>query len=84
MTTPDQFLERVFAAVDDAAFRLSHTPHDRQEEWLEGFADRLRAHWCDAFHPMLSDDDVNGVVEDVVSRISAKRNHLESLGGGTA
>jgi hypothetical protein len=39
--TPDEFLKRVLEAVEEAAFRLSHTPHDRQEQWLQGFADRL-------------------------------------------
>jgi hypothetical protein len=73
MTTPNEFLERVFEAVDDAAFRMSHTPPDQQESWLEGYADRLRAQWRETFRPWLSASDVDGMVEDVVSRIRAKR-----------
>jgi hypothetical protein len=80
--TPDQFLTRVLAAVDDAAFRLSHT-HD-QEEWLDGFADRVRAQWRDVFSPVMSTSDVDGMVSDLTARFRAKRDSLESHGMGTA
>jgi hypothetical protein len=83
MMTPDQFLERVLAAVDDAAFRLSHTPHDRQEEWLRGFAKRVRAQWCVVF-PFMSAEDVSGMVADLVGRVRARRDRLERFGAGSA
>jgi hypothetical protein len=84
MTTPDEFLQRVLATVDDLAFRLSHTPHDGQEEWLQGFARRVHAQWCQVFSPALSANDVDGMVADLVARVRAKRDQLESFGGGTA
>ena len=84
MTTPNAFLERVLAAVDDAAFRLSHTSPDRQEEEIRRFADRLRAQWREAFSPYLSAEDVAGMVDDVLARVRAKLDRLESFGGGRA
>jgi hypothetical protein len=84
MTMPNEFLERVLTAVDDAAFRLSHTPRDAQDEWLQGFADRVRTGWLEIFRPSLSTSDVDGMVADVVERVRAKRDRLEGLRGGTA
>jgi hypothetical protein len=84
MTPGDEFLERVHDAVADAAFRLSHTPRDAQEEWLQGFAHRVRTQWREVFSPALSSEDINGMVADVVARVRAKRDGLEGLGGGTA
>jgi hypothetical protein len=84
MTTPDEFLERVLGTVDDVAFRLSHTPQDAQEEWLEGFADRLRAQWREALRPFLTGEDVNGMVEDVIKRVRKGRDGIESVGLGSA
>jgi hypothetical protein len=84
MTTPDQFLERVLAAVDDAAFRLSHTPHDRQEGWLNDFADRMRMQWRSLFMTALSAEDVDGMVSDLVARVKAKRDEIEAAGVGRA
>jgi hypothetical protein len=83
MTTPD-FLARVLAAADDAAFRLAHTQHDRQDAWLRGFARRIRAQWRELFTPALSSEDVDGMVADLVARVRAKRDRLESHGVGTA
>jgi hypothetical protein len=68
----------------DEASRLSHSLHDQQEEWLRGFADSLRAQWRQVFAPVLSSEDVDGMVADVLSRVRAKRDRLEDLGGGTA
>jgi hypothetical protein len=80
---PD-FLERVLAAVDDAAFRLSHTPHDRQEEWLRGFAERVSAQWREVFSPALSSEDVDGMVADLVARVRKRRDEIEAAGTGRA
>jgi hypothetical protein len=82
--TPDEFLPRVLAAVDEAAFRLAYAPRGQQNDWLQGFAERLRAQWLEVFQPFLSGDDVDGMVGDVVSRIRAKRRGLEGVGAGTA
>jgi hypothetical protein len=84
MTTPDEFLSRVFAAADDAALALACTSPARQEEWLEGFARRVRAQWGETFAPYLSEGDVDGVVADLVGRVRAKRDYLERFGRGTA
>jgi hypothetical protein len=82
--TPDLFLERVLGAADELALALSHTPHDRQKAWLEGFADRTRKQWRSLFMPALSAQDVDGMVTDVLSRVSAKRDFLERHGAGSA
>jgi hypothetical protein len=82
--TPDRFLERVLAAVDDAAFRLSHTPHGRQAAWLNAFARRMRRQWRPLFVPVLSSEDVDGMVADVLVRVKAKRDFLERVGSGSA
>jgi hypothetical protein len=84
MTTPDEFLERVLAAVDDAAFRLAGTPKERREEWLSGFARRVRKQWRSLFMPALSAEDVDSMVNDVVERVRAKRDEIEAAGVGRA
>jgi hypothetical protein len=84
MTTPDEFLQRVLATVDDLALVLSHTPRERQEEWLKGFADRVRTQWHGLFAPTLSSENVDGMVADLVARVKAKRDRLEKLTGGRA
>jgi hypothetical protein len=84
MTMPAEFLDRVLAAVDEAAFRLSHTPQDQAEEWLRRFAERVRKQWREVFAPYMSGEDVAGMVADVVARVRAKRDAIESAGAGTA
>jgi hypothetical protein len=84
MSTPDEFLSRVFAAADDAALALACTSPARQEEWLQGFARRVRAHWGEIFAPYFSESDVDGVVADLVGRVRAKTGRLERFGRGTA
>jgi hypothetical protein len=81
---PDDWLSRVFAAADEMALRLAGTPHDRQSEWLEGFARRVRAQWGETFAPYMSEDDVDGVVADLVGRVKARRDYLERFGKGQA
>jgi hypothetical protein len=84
MTTPGEFLERVDRVVAATAFSLACTPRDRQEEWLRGFADRVKAQWRQVFAPYLAAKDVDGMVAAVVERVRAKRDRLEGMGGGTA
>jgi hypothetical protein len=43
MTTPDELLQRVLGAVDDASFWLVYTPFEAHDKWLEDFAERRRA-----------------------------------------
>jgi hypothetical protein len=82
--TSDGFLKRVLVAVDDAAFRLSHTPREPQEEWLQGFGDRVRAQWGPLFAPRLEPKDVDGMVSDLVARVRKRRDEMEAAGTGTA
>ena len=77
MTTPDEFVSRVQATVDELALALSHTPHERQETALQSFADVVRAQWRALFSPVLSAEDVDGMVGDVLARVRAKRDDLE-------
>jgi hypothetical protein len=84
MTIPDEFLSRVFAAADDAALALACTSPARQEEWLEGFARRVRAQWGETFAPYLSQTDTDAVVADLVARVRAKRDYLQRFGRGSA
>jgi hypothetical protein len=82
--TPDQFQERVVAAAGDLAFRLAGSPEELQAALINGFAQRVRTQWRSLFTPALSADDVDGMVADVLARVRAKRDRLESFGGGTA
>jgi hypothetical protein len=83
MTQPD-FLARVFATVDQLAFTLSHTPRERQEEWLQGFGDRVRAQWAPLFTPHLEPKDVDEMVDDLAARVRKRRDEIEAAGTGRA
>jgi hypothetical protein len=74
--TPEEFFKRIHESIEEAAFCLSQTPHDRHEEWLQGFAERVRAQWRAAFHPVHSGDG-DTIVEDAVNRVMARRDQLE-------
>jgi hypothetical protein len=39
--TPEEFFKRLHESIEEAAFGLSQIPHDRHEEWLQGFAERV-------------------------------------------
>jgi hypothetical protein len=82
--TPDLFLERVLGSADDAALRLAATPHDLQSAWLRRFECRVRAQWRECFAPYMTDEDVDGMVRDLVGQVSAKRDLLERHGAGSA
>ena len=84
MTTPAEFLPRVLATVADLALILAHTPRDRQEAFLEEFAANVKAQWRELFSPVLSAEDVDGMVADVIERVRAKRDQIEAAGAGTA
>ena len=84
MTTPAEFLPRVLATVADLALRLSHTPRDRQEAFLEELEANVQAQWREVFAPYMSAKDVDGMVEDVIARVLAKRDQIEATGAGTA
>lgn len=84
MTTPDEFVSRVQATVAELALALAHTPHERQEAVLHSFANAVRAQWRALFSPVLSADDVDGMVEDVLARILARRREIEAAAVGSA
>ena len=84
MMQPNEFLSRVVASVDDIALALSHSPYDLQKKTIKGFADRLRPEWREAFAPALTADDVDGMVDDVVTRVWTRLGYLETLEGGRA
>ena len=69
--TPEEFFKRLHKSIEETAFGLSQTPHDRHEEWLQGFAERVRAQWREVF-PFLSGEDMDSMVDDVVTRVRAK------------
>jgi hypothetical protein len=82
--TPDQFLPRVLAAVDDAALRLAGTPHELQAAFLQRLACRVSAQWRELFTPALSAEDIDGMVADLVQRVRKRRDQIEAAGVGTA
>jgi hypothetical protein len=84
MTTPDEFLSRVFAAADEAALFLAGTPPDLQAEWLQKFGYSVHSQWSEVFGSYLTPRDVDGMVIDVVERIRRRRDFLERFGRGTA
>ena len=69
--TPKIFSSAFIESIEETAFGLSQTPHDRHEEWLQGFAERVRAQWREVF-PFLSGEDMDSMVDDVVTRVRAK------------
>jgi hypothetical protein len=82
--TPDLFLERVLGAADHAALRLAATPRDFQSAWLREFERRVRAQWRECFAPHLSEDDVTGMVQDVVAHVRKRLDFLERHEAGSA
>ena len=40
--------------------------------------------WGELFAPVLSAEDVDGMVEDVIARVLAKRDEIEAAGMGMA
>ncbi len=80
----NEFVSRVWAAVDDLALVLAHTPHDRQDAAMRSFIDSVRPQWIALFSAVLSPEDVDGMVADVLARFRAKRNDLEKLEVGSA
>jgi hypothetical protein len=84
MTTPDEFLSRVFAAADEVALRLAGTPPALQADCLERFAYSVHAQWSDVFASYLKPSDVDGMVIDVVERVRRRRDYLERFGRRTA
>ena len=71
MITPDEFLKRVLAAIDDFALGLSHTPRDQQERAIRRFADNVRDGWQETLSPVFPGVDVAGMVDDIVVRVKA-------------
>ena len=84
MMTPDEFLPRVLATVNELAFSLAHTPHDRQEAFLKQFAANVKAQWREVFAPYMSGEDVDGMVADAVERVRKRRDEIEIAEMGNA
>jgi hypothetical protein len=82
--TANEFLARTFEAADEMALRLAGTPHDSQEEWLDGFAFRVRARWGEVFDEYISPEDLDAIVADLAGRVRAKRDFLERFGTGNS
>ena len=84
MTTPDEFLERVLATVDELALCLAATPRPKQEEFLDRVEARVRAQWRQCFSRYMAASDVDGMITDLVGRIKSERDRLERFGMGSA
>jgi hypothetical protein len=82
--TANEFLARVFAAADEMALRLAGTRPDAQEDWLEGFARRVRSEWGRVFDEYICAEDLDAIVADLAGRVRAKRDYLERFGAGSA
>ena len=66
---------------DGGLAALSQSPHQRQEA-LQRFADAVRAQWRALFSPVLSADDVDGMVEDVAREARLPGEKLGTGFGG--
>jgi len=77
MTTPDEFLKRALAVVDELALLYAGTPDDKVEASLAEFAERTRAGWREALS-FLPTADVDSMVDDVVERIRKRRREIEA------
>jgi hypothetical protein len=84
MTTPDEFLSRVFATIDELALRLAGTDADLQSSFLRDFERRVRLKWRPLFEPYFSQADADAVVADLVARVRAKRDYLQRFGRRSA
>ena len=82
MSEPDRFAETCEAVVNDLALALSRSLQERQEKALADFGANMRSQWRNTF-PSLSAENVDGMVDDLISRIRARISELEG-GAGTA
>jgi hypothetical protein len=78
MIAPEEFVSRVVSAIDELALGLAGTPKEHQEEALRALVVRVRAGWRENFTPILSDDDVEGMIGDMMARVRVKLDGLES------
>jgi hypothetical protein len=82
--SPDQFITRVFASIDELALRLAGTDEDLQSTFLRDFERRARLKWRPLLSPYFSQTDTDAVVADLVARVRAKRDYLQRFGRGSA
>ena len=82
MSEPDRFAETCEAVVNDLALALSRSLQERQEKALADFGANMRSQWSNTL-PSLSAENVDGMVDDLISRIRARISELEG-GAGTA
>ena len=81
MNEPDRFTATCEAVVNDMATALSRSPQERQEKALATFGDSMRSQWRNTFPSV---ENVDGMVDDLITRIRARIRALEGGGAGAA
>jgi hypothetical protein len=82
--SPDEFLNRTFAAADDAALFLAGMPADQQSAWLQKFGYSVHAQWLEVFAPYMSPRDIDGMMIDLMERIQRRRDYLQRFVAGNS
>jgi hypothetical protein len=84
MTALDQFLARCARTTEFCAFAAAHLPDCETEAKLARLERNLTAGWRQVAPPSLSDSDLASVVADVMTRVRARKQEIESAPVGRA
>lgn len=79
MTTPNEFLQRVDDAIDDAVDTLTRIPRVGRMAWLGRFQFRVAEQWRRVFAPYMAGDEVDGMVADVIETVQTRLAEIESV-----
>ena len=81
MSEFDRFTATCEVVINDMALALSRSPTERREKALATFGDSMRSQWRNTFPSV---ENVDGMVDDLITRIHARIRALEGGGAGTA
>jgi hypothetical protein len=84
--TLEKFLSHCERTIEFCAFAAAHQPDCETEHKLARLARNLTAGWRRHVAPrsLLSDADLASVVDDVISRVRARKREIESAPSGWA
>ncbi len=82
--TPDEWLARALATVEQLALAFAGEDDEAVERKLTEFGQGVRAGWRDALRGLVSEADIDSMIIDLLARVRARRRELEAAGAGTA